>query len=94
MIKLKGKKGWIQIVGFLVPLLLNIWFWVLAVAAILIFYTLTFFMLGKIIATILIVGGLVTFLKTKNWYIMGFLIGIGLLMFFNPMGWESLSFMR
>ena len=70
-----------------------VWLWVIIAGLGIILLTLFWFALGKILGTFMILAGVYTIFKTKNWIAVAILFGMGLLFFVNPFAWERLSIM-
>lgn len=88
---LTGKKGFIQILG----LLTNPWIWLIIGVFLLGFWFTSLFMLGKIIGGVLVIGAVIGMLKGMVPVKMAiFMICLAILVMWNPLSWEALSFIR
>jgi len=92
---INNNKGFLQVLGPFAAILVNIWFWVIVAVVILGFWLSAIFMLGKLIGAVIILLGFFGLMKGfVNVKYLIILILIGLLVMFNPFGWQTLSFMR
>ena len=86
-----NKKGAIQLMG----LLMNPWIWVIVGVFLLGFWFTSLFMLGKIIGGVLIIGAVIGMMRGMvNPKMAIFMILIALLVMWNPLDWQALSFIR
>ena len=86
-----SKRGAIQLMG----LLMNPWIWAIIGLFLLGFWFTSLFMLGKILGAVLIVGALIGMMRGMVSAKMAvFLIAIAVLLMWNPLDWQALSFIR
>jgi len=86
-----SKRGAFQLIG----LLMNPWIWALIGVFILGLWFTSLFMLGKILGGVLIIGAVVGMMRGMvNAKMAIFLIAIALLVMWNPLDWQALSFIR
>ena len=90
---IKSKKGNL-VLGLLSFLFSEVWILLGIALFILVFFGMSYFMLGKILGAVLIVFGLLGYLRGLDPRMTVFVILAGIFVMLNPFHWETLQMMR